>query len=74
MHVSGERAAEHFKRFVSVHNEHTITGCGLPEDMVARAIELSETKCSPAMASLRPGAAITSGYVIVEAGPDTMAE
>jgi len=74
VHVNGERAAEHPKRLLSIHIEYTITGHGLPEDRVARAIELSETKYCPAIASLRPGAPITSGCVILEAGPDTKAK
>jgi uncharacterized OsmC-like protein len=39
---------------------------------VARAIELSETKYCPAMASLRPGVPITSSYTILEADEETM--
>jgi putative redox protein len=74
VHVNGERAAEHPKRLLSIHIEYTITGYSVSEDRVARAIELSETKYCSAMASLRPGAPITSGYVILEAGTDTMAE
>jgi putative redox protein len=74
VHVSGERAAEHPKRFLSIDIEYTIVGFGVSEDKVARAIELSETKYCPAMASLRPGAPITSGYVIVEGGPDATAK
>jgi uncharacterized OsmC-like protein len=38
---------------------------------VARAIELSETKYCPAMASLRPGAPIESSYEILEAAEET---
>ena len=70
--VNGEQANEHPKKFLSIHIEYTIIGYDLAEDRVARAIELSETKYCPAMASLRPGAPITSSYTILEAGADTM--
>lgn len=72
VHVNGEQAAEHPKKFVNVHIEYTVTGYNLAEDRVARAIELSETKYCPAMASLRPGAPITSSFTILEAGEETM--
>jgi len=72
--VTGERAGEHPKKFMSIHIEYTIIGYNLAEDRVARAIELSETKYCPAMASLRPGAPITSGYKILEASEETMAK
>jgi putative redox protein len=70
--VHGEQAAEHPKKFLKIHIQYTVTGYGLSEDRVARAIELSETKYCPAMASLRPGAPITSSYTILEAGQETM--
>jgi putative redox protein len=72
VHVSGERAAEHPKKFLSIHIEYTVIGYNLVEDRVARAIELSETKYCPAMASLRPGAPITSSFTILEASEETM--
>lgn len=71
VHVNGEQASEHPKQFTGLHIEYTVIGYGLSETNVARAIELSETKYCPAMASLRPGAPITSSYTIVEAGPET---
>jgi putative redox protein len=72
VHVTGVRDTEHPKKFLSIHIEYTVTGYGLSEDRVARAIELSETKYCPAMASLRPGAPITSSYTILEADEETM--
>jgi len=72
--VTGERAEEHPKKFMSIHIEYTIIGFDLAEDRVARAIELSETKYCPAMSSLRPGAPITSSYKILEASEETMAK
>jgi putative redox protein len=72
VHVSGERATEHPKKFLSIHIEYIVIGYGLSEDRVARAIELSETKYCPAIANLRPGAPITSSYTILEANEETM--
>ncbi|GAB4534911.1 MAG: OsmC family protein [Anaerolineae bacterium] len=72
VHVTGERAEEHPKKFLSIHIEYIVTGYDLVEERVARAIELSETKYCPAMASLRPGAPITSSYKILEATEETM--
>jgi len=72
VHVSGEQATEHPKKFVTIHIEYTLVGYDLAEDRVARAIELSETKYCPAMASLRPGAPITSSFTILEANDETM--
>jgi putative redox protein len=71
VHVNGEQAPEHPKRLTGIHIEYTVTGYGLTEASVARAIQLSETKYCPAMASLRPGAPITSSYKIVAADPET---
>ncbi len=72
VHVTGERATEHPKKYLSIHIEYTVIGYGLSEDRVARAIELSETKYCPAIANLRPGAPITSSYTILEANEETM--
>ncbi len=70
--VRGERATEHPKKFLNIHVEYTVVGYDLAQDRVARAIELSETKYCPAMASLRPGAPITSSYTLLEASEETM--
>ena len=72
VHVTSERATEHPKKFVSIHIEYTVTGYDLSEDRVARAIELSETKYCPAMATLRPSTPITSSYTILEASEKTL--
>ena len=72
VHANGQQATDHPHRFTAIHIEYTLIGYGLSEANVARAIQLSETKYCPAMASLRPGAPITSSYTIVEAGPETM--
>jgi putative redox protein len=72
VHVSGERETEHPKKFVSIHIEYTVVGYDLVEERVARAIELSETKYCPAMATIRPGTPITSCFNILEANEETM--
>lgn len=72
VHVTGERATEHPKKYLSIHIEYTVIGYGLSEERVARAIELSETKYCPAIANLRPSAPITSSYTILEANEETM--
>ena len=68
--VVGDRAAEHPKKFERLYVEYIVTGYGVAEDRVERAIELSETKYCSAMASLRPGVEITSSYKIREAGDE----
>jgi putative redox protein len=72
VHVTSDRAEEHPRKFEKIFVEYTVTGYGLVEDRVARAIELSETKYCPAMASLRPGSPITSSFTILEASQETM--
>jgi putative redox protein len=71
VHVASQRAQEHPKKFETLHVEFIITGYSVAEDRVARAIELSETTYCSAMASLRPGVEIKTGYKIIEAGPET---
>jgi putative redox protein len=67
VHVSGERAEDHPKCFLSLHVEFTVTGYDLVPDRVARAIELSDTKYCSAIATLRPGVPITTSFTIREA-------
>jgi putative redox protein len=67
VHVDGDRAEDHPKRFLSLHVEFTVTGYNLAPDRVARAIELSETKYCSAIATLRPGTPITTSFTILEA-------
>jgi putative redox protein len=72
VHVSGERAEEHPKRFLSLHVEFTVTGYALVPERVAHAIELSDTKYCAVMASLRPGMPITTSFTILEADEQTL--
>ena len=61
--VSGERADEHPKRFVSLEVVYHLQGA-LDEKKVQRAIELSETKYCSVAATLRPAVGISSRYVL----------
>ena len=72
VHANGQQAPDHPHKFTAIHIEYALIGYGLSEANVARAIQLSETRYCPAMASLRPGAPITSSYTILEAAPETM--
>ncbi|MCS7072491.1 MAG: OsmC family protein, partial [Anaerolinea sp.] len=52
-----------FRKF---HIHYSVTGVGLREDDVARAIELSEEKYCSVSATLRHAAQITYDYEIIE--------
>jgi len=64
--VRGERAAEHPKVFTEIVVEHVVYGNGLAEEMVRRAVELSETRYCSASAMLSRAARVTHTYRIVE--------
>lgn len=68
--VSGERREEYPKSWKRIGIKHILTGRGLSETAVARAIELSEQKYCSVAATLRPTAEIVSTYVIEEAPAD----
>ena len=61
--VSGERAEDHPKRFLSVDVTYRLKGA-LDEKKVQRAIQLSETKYCSVEGTLRDAVPITSTYVI----------
>jgi putative redox protein len=61
--VSGERAEEHPKRFLSLDVVYHLRG-DLDERKVERAIELSEERYCSVAATLKPSVPITSRYVI----------
>jgi len=67
VHVDAERAEEHPKKLTSIHITYTVMGFNLDEKKVQQAVNLSETKYCSAMASLRPGAPITSEVILIEA-------
>ncbi len=61
--VSGERAEDHPKRFLSLEVAYHLKG-DLDERKVERAISLSEERYCSVEATLRPALPITSRYVI----------
>ena len=65
--LSAERAAEPPKVFTRIHVHFIVTGKGLPEAQVKRAVELSAEKYCSASIMLGKSAEITHDYEIVEA-------
>jgi len=61
--VSGERAEDHPKRFLSLEVVYHLKG-DLDERKVERAISLSEERYCSVEATLRPAVPVTSRYVI----------
>ncbi|WP_376795976.1 OsmC family protein [Thermogemmatispora sp.] len=57
--VSSERAEHHPRVFTAFHVEHRIAGFALEQEVIERAIELSEAKYCPVSAMLRTAAPIT---------------
>ena len=66
VNITGERAADHPKRYTNVHIEYVLSGRDIKPNAVAQAIQLSEEKYCSASASLN--ADIDSSYRIVETG------
>ena len=64
--VTGERVAEHPRKFTKFHIHHIVRGRSVSERAVADAIELSDTKYCSVGATVRPTAEITTSYEIVE--------
>ncbi len=65
--ISGTRAEEHPRRFLTFHINHIVHGRSVSEKAVADAVFLSESKYCPVAATVRPAAEITTSYEIVEA-------
>jgi putative redox protein len=61
--VSGEKADEHPKRYLSLEIVYRLKG-DLDARKVGRAIQLSEDKYCSVEATLRPGVRITSRFVV----------
>jgi putative redox protein len=64
--VTGERVADHPRKFIKFHIHHIVRGRSVSEKAVADAIELSDTKYCSVAATVRPTAEITTSYEIVE--------
>lgn len=65
--VRGERREEHPRAYTNFYVHHIVTGRGVSEQAVARAIELSDTKYCSVAATVRPTAEIVTSYEIREA-------
>lgn len=64
--ITGERAADHPRKFISFHVHHIVYGRGVSAKAVEDAIELSDTKYCSVAATVRPTAEITTSYEIIE--------
>jgi putative redox protein len=68
VNVKGVRAKEHPKVYTDIEVEYVVTGHGLSEEKVHRAVELSETTYCSASVMLGKTATITRTIHILEAG------
>ena len=70
IHVTGNQRDEYPQVFTEIDVVHEVTGAGLSEAAVRRAIELSATKYCPVNAMLSAGATVVHHrYVIHSTGP-----
>jgi putative redox protein len=67
IHMSGERAKEHPRRFLSIACVHRLTGHGLDRQAAEHALELSLEKYCSVSHCLRPDLAVTHRIEILEA-------
>lgn len=65
--IEAERAAEAPKVFTKIHVHFIVTGRGLPEKQVERAVKLSAEKYCSASIMLGKAAEITHDFEVVEA-------
>ena len=66
--VSAERADDVPKVFTSIHVHFIVTGEGMSEKQVARAVQLSAEKYCSASIMLGKAAEVTHDYEIIESG------
>lgn len=64
--ITGTRAEEHPRRFLTFHINHIVHGRSVSAKAVADAVFLSESKYCPVAATVRPTAVITTSFEIVE--------
>lgn len=64
--ITGTRADDHPRKFLTFHVHHIVHGRGVSEKAVADAIELSDTKYCSVAATVRPTAKITTTYEIID--------
>ena len=66
LEIRGERRAEPPTLFTEIHLHFIVTGVGLEERALERAIELSHTKYCPAYMIMSKSAEMSSSYEIIE--------
>ena len=71
--VSGERREDSPRAFTRLFVKHIVSGHGIADQAVARAIELSEKKYCSVAATLRGTAEIVTTYEIIEDQPEAAA-
>jgi putative redox protein len=64
--VTGTRAEDHPRKFLTFHLHHIVRGPGVSYRAVADAIELSDTKYCSVAATVRPTATITTSYEVID--------
>src|SRR5438045_1851593 len=69
--VHGDRREEFPRAYTKLYVKHIVSGRGVSEKVVARAIELSDQKYCSVAATLRGAAEIVTSYEIIE---DTTAD
>jgi putative redox protein len=67
INVTAERAEEHPRVYTKIDIEYVITGNGLEEDKVKRAVDLSQEKYCSVSAMLNKACPISYSYRIVKA-------
>jgi putative redox protein len=66
IHVEGEKAEGHPKKYTALHIEYTVAGKGISEDSLKRAIDLSLEKYCSVGAMLGASAKISHSYKMIE--------
>jgi putative redox protein len=64
--VHGDRREEFPRAYIKLYVKHIVTGRGVSERAVARAIELSDQKYCSVAATLRGTAEIVTSYEVIE--------
>jgi putative redox protein len=64
--ITGTRAEEHPRKFLTFHVHHIVHGRGVSEEAVAQAVELSDTKYCSVAATVRPTAAVTTSFEVID--------
>ena len=62
VHVQAEKSEEHTRVFTAASVDYIVTGDGVRPDVVARAVELSQTKYYSVHAMLRQALPIAYSY------------